>query len=158
MTDYTTVADVKRTQPAIGSVTTITSAVMANFIVDVERYINGMIAPRYTVPVADAPMLTTIATDLAIQRMIRQRAINFPGSNIDDMLARYEPAADMLKAIVAGSLQLVTSSGDLIATRSDTREIYSTTMGYNPTFHEGDQYDMVQDQDKLDDIESDRDL
>jgi hypothetical protein len=64
----------------------------------------------------------------------------------------------LLEQIANGEVQLITNSGAVIEPDLTQLEIWSTTMDYNPTMHEGEITDMVQDESKLEDILNDRDL
>ena len=165
MTDvvsYTSVSRINSAFPAIGSISNITSAVIAMYASDVEAEINVLIANRYVLPLTVvSPLLTAIATREAIYRILVQRAlIQFPPAQQGQhpLQIQHKDDQDLLKKLEAGDLQLVDSSGAEILMDLTQLETYSTTQGYLPTFHEGDWTDTVQDQDKLDDILSDRDL
>lgn len=165
MTDvvsYTSVSRINSAFPALGSVSNITSAILAQFAGDVEAEINARISKKYVLPLTVVcPILTAIATREAIYRTVVQRAlIQFPPAQQGQHPMQIQHADDqkLLKALADGEIQLVNSSGGIVAADITQMDIYSTTKDYVPTFHEGAWTDMVQDQDKLDDILTDRDL
>jgi len=59
--------------------------------------------------------------------------------------------------IIDGKAALVDSSGDLIETDSEEGQVYCNTTDYSPTFNEDSSVNWGPDQDKLDDIDSERD-
>ena len=159
---YTSVGLVNSAFPAIHSVSQITSSVIAQVAGSVEAEINARISKRYTLPLGfDCPILTAIATRETIYRIAVQRAlVHFPPAQqgAHPMYMQHKDDQELLKMIAAGEIQLVTSSGAVVAADTTQMEIYSTTMDYEPTFHEGDWPDMIQDQDKIDDELADRGL
>lgn len=159
---YTLVTRIHSAYPPINSVSAITSGVVAQFIGDVEAEINGRISGRYALPLTvECPILTAIATREAIYRIVVQRAlIQFPppqqGSH--PLQVQHRDDQKLLDLIAQGSVKLVDSSGAQIPADTTQLELYSTTKGYVPTFHEGPWADMVQDPSKIQDILSERDL
>ena len=159
---YSSVTRINSAFPMISSVTNVTSAIIAQYIGDVEAEINGRIAGRYALPLTvECPILTAIATREAIYRIAVQRAlVQFPPAQQGQhpMQVQHRDDQKLMDQIAAGSIKLVDSSGAQIAAEVTNTEFYSTTKTYVPTFHEGAWTDMVRDQNKLDDIEADRDL
>ena len=159
---YTSVSRVHSAFPMITSVSNISSGVVAQFAGDVEAEINGRISTRYALPLTvECPILTAIATREAIYRIAVQRAlVQFPPAQqgAHPMQVQHRDDQKLLDLIASGSIKLVDSSGAQILADVTQAEIYSTTKDYLPTFHEGDWGDTIQDPDKLDDIQTDRDL
>ena len=135
---------------------------MAQYAGDVEAEINGRIATRYALPLAaECPILTAIATRETIYRIAVQRAlVQFPPAQqgAHPLQVQHRDDQKLLDLIASGSIKLVDASGAQISADVTQAEIYSTTKDYLPTFHEGSWAEMIQDPDKLDDIEADRDL
>lgn len=155
----TTVENVKRTLPDIGSASTITSEQIAHFIGEAEAYINASIAHRYTVPVKkDVPLLTQIATDLAIYRMLSRKVLKIPRASDEEWLDRYKESVSVLQQVARGEITLIDTSGNVLEQRTDVLPLDSNNRTYLPTFHEGDWTDMVQDEDKIDDTLDERGL
>ena len=159
---YSSVTRVTSAFPLVNTVTAITSAIIAQFIGDVEAEINGRISNKYPLPLTvECPILTAIATREAIYRIAVQRAlIQFPPAQQGQhpMQVQHRDDQKLLDLIAAGSIKLVDSSGSQIPADITQVEIFSTTMNYIPTFHEGSWTDMVVDPNKIDDIEAERDL
>ena len=159
---YTTVTRINSAFPAITSITNINSAIVCQYATDVEAEIDAVISKRYALPLTvTCPILVAIATREAIYRIAVQRAlIQFPPAQQGKapLQVQHEDDQKLLDKIADGKIQLVSSSGAVVAADLTQIEIYSTTKGYLPTFHEGDWTDMVRDQNKLDDIVADRDL
>lgn len=159
---YTSVGMVNSAFPAITSISNLTSAIVMHFGGTVEAEINAKISKRYVIPLAvECPLLTAIATREAIYRIAVQRAlVHFPPAQqgVHPMQLQHKDDQELIAAIVGGDIQLLDSSGAVIATDLAQIEVYSTTKDYTPTFHEGAWSDMIQDPDKLDDILADRDL
>lgn len=160
---YSTVSLVWQNAPAINSVTALTSAVVFGYIKSVEAEIDSKISKRYALPLASGsyPVLEALATREAIYRIMVQRAlIQFPPAQ-QGRHPLYQQHIDdqkLLDQIADGQAQIVNSSGEVVGADLGTMEIFSTTMDHIPTFHEGDPLDMIQDQEKLDDIKGDRGL
>ncbi len=152
---YTSVTRINSAFPMLSSVTNITSAIIDQYATDVEAEIDAKIIARYTLPLASVPpILAAISTRETIYRITVQRAlIQFPPAQQGRHPLQVQHIDDqkLLDDIVNGDLSLVASGGAEIATSLAKQLIYSTTMGYVPTFSEGSQMDQVQDSDKLDD-------
>lgn len=159
---YTTVTRINSAFPFISSVSNITSGIVAQYATDVEAEIDAIISKRYVLPLtATCPILVAIATRESIYRLAVQRSlVQFPPAQQGKapLQVQHEDDQKLLDKIANGAIQLVGSDGTVIAVDTTQMEIYSTTKDYLPTFHEGDWGDMDVDQDKLDDIESDRGL
>ncbi len=159
---YTTVTRINSAFPSISSVSNITSGVICQYATDVEAEIDAVISKHYSLPLTvTSPLLVAIATRETIYRIAVQRAlVQFPPAQQGraPLQVQHEEDQKLLAKIAEGKLQLVSSSGAVIAADTTQMEIYSTTKTYIPTFHEGDWGDMIIDSNKLDDIASDRDL
>ena len=156
---YTTVSLMFVTLPDIGSVTTLTSAHLANFAGQAESEINAKLARAYSLPfTAEIPLLQTLATDLALYKVLTRRLFTSERLEASPWPDRYKEARETLTWIAAGELPLVDSSGAVLQGRSDIAEVYSTTKNYVPTFWEGPTGDQIQDADKIDDEADRRDL
>lgn len=157
---YTTVDRIKQELPMVSSLTTVSSAQIAAFIENTDAVINGMIALNYTVPATGSgvpPLLQTICSDGVIYRILRRvftqerlRDSNWP--------SQYKDSMDLLRQIAQGEIPLVDGSGNVLDASTAQAPITSNTKGYLPTFHEGRWSEQVQDSDKIEDIEFDRDL
>lgn len=156
---YTTVSLMLQTLPMIGSLTTVTTDQLRTYAAQAESIINAKLAQKYTIPPAyPSPQLETIATDLAIYRVLALRVFTEERVNASVWPDRYKEAMADLDKIAAGELLLTTGSGTLIAGRTDTAEFFSTTQQYQPTFHEGPPTLTLVDPDKIEDELDKRDL
>ncbi len=148
--------------PAIASASNINSSNISQYAGMVEAEINGRLSKRYTLPLTvECPMLTAIATRETIYRIAVQRAlVHFPPAQqgAHPLQTQHKEDQALIQSIMDADLQLLDSSGAVIAMDITQMEVWSTTKGYNPTFHEGAWGDQVQDPDKLDDIQTDRGL
>lgn len=159
---YTSVSRVNSAYPPIGSVTNITSGVVHQFAGDVEAEINAKVSKQYALPfTVEVPLLTAIATRETIYRIAVQRLlVQFPAAQQGQhpLQVQHKDDLKLLQQIADGELQLVDSSGAVVAVDATQIEVYSTTKNFEPTFHEGSMIDTIQDKDKLDSILSDRGL
>ncbi len=157
---YTSVTRINSAFPAITSVSNINSAIVSQYATDVEAEIDALISKRYVLPLTvSCPILTAIATRETIYRIAVQRAlIQFPSAQQGKapLQVQHEDDQKLLDKIAEGKIQLVSNAGVVVAADLTQMEIYSTTMSYMPTFHEGDWGNMVIDPDKLDSIAADR--
>ena len=159
---YTSVSRINSAFPAITSVSNITSGIVAQYAGDVEAEINANLSKRYSLPLTvDCPLLIAVATREAIYRLAVQRGlVQFPPiqQGQHPMQVQHKEDQKLLERLMNGEMQLVDSSGGVVAANTTQMDVYSTTMNYVPTFHEGAWEDTVQNQSKLDDILADRDL
>ena len=160
MGTYTDVSRCYATVPAVGSATSVQSNEMAFFIENAEGIINAKLAKLYTVPVlinsVAPPVLTAIATDLALYRALALRMFTQEQINKSVWPDRFKEAMELLDEIAAGEMLLV-ASGSVLETDSSRIKLESNTQGYTPTFNEDSFLQSTQDPDKLDDIANDRD-
>ena len=163
---YTDIGSVYGAYPAINTaqLTGLNSLTVLAFIEQTESEINAKISGRYTLPVVASPTVCPILATLALRESIFRIAIqrglvHFPPAiqGKAPLAAQHEMDQKLLTQIMEGEINLLTASLAVIAPDLTGRgEIYSTTMNQNPTFHEGSWPDQVQDTDKLDTIEDDR--
>ena len=153
---YTTVNKLLRTLPMVGSVTSISSADLASFIDDADAMINSKLSKLYTVPVSGAPLLDSLAADIALARLLTRRIFTQEQANNSAWPAEYRKALKTLDEIAKGEMPLLTSSGTVIAATSREGEVWSNTMLYTPTFNEDDPGTNYIDDNKLMEILDDR--
>jgi phage gp36-like protein len=147
------------TLPDLGSVTTLSSAHIATFAGEAESEINANIARYYALPLTvDVPLLTTLATDIAIYKILTRRLFTAERLAASPWPDRYRESIAMLLRVAAGELPLVDASGAMLPGRTDVAEVFSTTKNYKPTFWEGpNQYQWI-DQQKVEDEAAARDI
>lgn len=140
----------------------ITTALASKMITHAENEINKYLSKRYdltsfSTSTSIPPLVTSLAETLSegymYQRMSR-------GGK--DSMARgkelIDQAINNLKLIADYKLDLVGSSGSPIDDMPNTAyRVLCNTKDYSTTFNEDDELEWAVDQDKLDDIESDRD-
>ena len=153
---YTNVDRILTALPQIGSGSTVGSNAILSYAEQAESLMNAKLGRLYSLPLTSSvPVLTTIATDLAIYNLLSKRI--FASQKVsENVVSFFEKAMELLESIANGELSLVDSAGALIATSNTNMEVWTNNQGYNPTFHEGKWEDMVQDPDKLQDISDDR--
>lgn len=154
---YTTVSLMQMTLAEIGSISTMTDSVLLLHAGAAESIINAKLSKRYSLPFTSViPLLETLATDMAIYRTLTGR-ITIREEH--PWFARYKAGEDLLNQIVDGAIPLITDLGEVQAGRSDnSMQVWSNTMDYTPTFWEGPWTLQNQDEDKLEDEASDRDI
>lgn len=157
---YTSVELVLTTLPEVGSITTVTSNIIAHFAGRAEAEINARIGVRYQLPLSvDVPILTALATDLAIYYLMGRKPLVGAQSKADPWFAKFKEGRDLLMDIVDGKIELLTAAGAAVTQRTDRDRFYSTTDDYLPTFFEGGvPEDWTQDPDKTTDDLANRDL
>jgi len=156
---YTDVDRIYAVEPMIGSLSAISSADLGVFISDAEAEVNAAIVRSYTVPVASStPLIRAITTDIAIYRVLSRRVFTQERLKDSTWPDRFKESNDLLEKIATGDLLLVSISGDILTTRGDIAELTSTTKDFHPTFSELSFDDAVQDQDKLDELASKRNI
>src|SRR6266850_1531279 len=134
---YTSVTQMYLVLPDLGSSANVTSAQLANFAGGAEAQINATIVQKYTLPITgDIGILTTLATEIAIYKVLSQRLFSAERLATSPWPDRYRDSLATLDRIAAGELLLVTTSGQIVAGRLDTAEIYYTTKDCVPTFWE----------------------
>lgn len=149
---YTSVVLMQGTLPEIGSLTTLTSAHVAQFAGEAQSFVNGKIAKRYALPLTEeVPLLQTLTTKIALYYLLSQRLYTAQRLEDSPWPGRYKEAVDTLEEVSDGKVSLVSASGTVLAGRSDISEVWSTTKDYVPTFHEGPTGDHTQDSDKIND-------
>lgn len=156
---YTSVDQIEATMSLIGSMSTITSANIVKHASAAESEINAKIARRYSIPISGTvPILETLATDMAVYRILTGRAII---KEEHPWFSRYKDANKILDSIMSGTTLLITNSGDVISARSDElsgMQPWSNRKDYHPTHWEGPWTHHVQDEDKIDDESDERDF
>jgi phage gp36-like protein len=156
--NYTTVGNVLLTRTELGSITALSSAMIYQSIGKVEALINARLTKLYAVPIAPSPpLLETLATDLTVYKLLAELSL-FKTERLKDSpwFELQKQAWAVLDQVAEGKVTLTTSAGTVIAARSDQVLVYSTTMNYDPTFHDGGAFEeFVDDAQKATD-EADR--
>lgn len=147
---YTTVSLMQNILPEIGSVTTLTSAHIAQFAGQAESIINAKIIQRYSLPITrEVPLLQTLSTDISIYYLLSRRLFTANQLQNSPWPDRYKEAMEILEEVATGKLDLVDSSGAILGGRTDQALAFSTTQDNVPTFWEGAWPDQQMDVDKI---------
>lgn len=157
MPDYTTVDKCRSVLPMIGSVTSVMSADVCNFIVDAETIVNAKVSKSYAVPVSPAPpLLATLATDLTLYRLLALRFFTQEQMNNSVWPDRFKEANETLDAIANGEMPLLSGSGSTIDPTAATAAFYSSTLNYQHTMTEDSPERSFVDLEKIEDIRAAR--
>lgn len=136
-TPYATFDDVtKRYNPlltmiGVGTLQVSTDDISSVYVRDAESIINGYLAGRYVLPLSPEPLLTDLASDIAIYRVLRDRAPRIP----EFMQSRYTDAMALLMSIKSGDMQLTGS--DVIVNPSGDQEAWSNVADPNGPLQNG---------------------
>ena len=153
---YTNASEMLKTLAEIGSISTINNSLMLHHAGRAEALINAKIAKRYSIPIAgQIPLLETLATDLAIYNLLCSRIVI---KEEHPWFQRYKGAMVILDEIADGKLSLIDNTGEIQVGRTDVAECWSSSQGHVPTFWEGPDTLQIQDEEKIDDQATDRDL
>lgn len=135
MPDYGTVDGVLDLFLRIGSVTTITSAVIGRFIDRAESEINLRLAHLFTVPVAcSPPVLAHLSEELAAGLIFRRLYTQQKENTSEWVTDYFDRVNEILELISTGSASLVCSGGSVIDEDRRTSAPFSNTMDFTPTF------------------------
>lgn len=136
--------------------TALTSGVISQaYAGPVQAFVLSKIAKLYPPSVLFPnlpPVLHAVATRETIYRVSLSRLVStFPSAQAGKLSLQVLHDEDMklLDSIAAGDMPLLNSSDAVIDPSLGAVEIFSTTMDYLPTFHEGARLDQVQDEVKL---------
>lgn len=138
---------------------TATTSVATKCITWAEDEINKMLSKRYDVSTfvtTTPPLIISLSEQLALGYFYRMQSRGSKES-LSRAKTMIDGVMDNLKELVKGKMEIVDTSGSLVTKRSGRKGVLENTSGYAPTFAEDDPLDWGIDQDKLDDIESDRD-
>jgi len=112
-----------------------------------EAAVEGMLAPAFTVPFAEA---YTQVKDLCIDEVWRRLALT---RHPDAATALEASIASRVKALLAGQAGLIGSAGDVTYGSKPELRVWSNTMGYKPTFDTRPAEDQHYDPTRQDDEE-----
>ena len=149
---YTTVPRVFDTLPNLKQDTELSSAHVVIFIEDAEAEMNVKLRANYEVPIlGEVPLLTAIATDCSIYRILSRRI--FTQERLDESTwpDRYKECKELLDDLADGATTLVDSAGAIISSSTTAARIQSNTSGNHQTFWEGGDFEQNQDADKITD-------
>lgn len=142
---------------------TATTSLCTKMITHAENEINKYLSKRYDVSVflataTSVPPLVTSLCETITEGYMYHRMSRGGKDWRDRGVELVKQATDNLQMIADYKLDLVDSSGTaIVASANGTFQILSTTTDYSNTFNEDDPLNWVVDDDKLDDVESERD-
>lgn len=149
---YCTVEQMLTTLPEVGSISTVTSAILGHYGGRAEAEINARLGNRYVVPFTSCPpIITAIAIDLGLYYTLGRKPLVGSQSKSDPWFEKFKESREMLKELAAGTMALVDSAGQVISQRTDIAPAWSSTMNYKPTFYEGEPEYWDVDPSKIDD-------
>ena len=131
-TPYATFDDVtKRYNPiltmiGVGTLQVTTNDISSIYIADAQAIINGYLARRYVLPLSPEPILTDLTSDIAIFRVLRDRAPRIP----EFMQTRYTDAMSLLTLLQGGQMDLTGS--DVLPTSGGDNEAWSSSQDQPP--------------------------
>lgn len=105
-----------------------TQDIASLYIADAEGLINAYLGAKYVTPLAVEPLITRLACDLAIYKVLEDRASRVP--EIADK--RYTDACSILGMLRDGKMVLTSASQSIIT--SGDWEAFGTTQDYHPVF------------------------
>ena len=156
---FTDIGSVFGAYPAINTaqLTGINSTVVAGFIDQAEAEVAAKVSARYALPFSPpCPLVNAIALRETVYAICIQRGlVHFPPAvqGKAPLAVQHESDQKLLQMISEGKVGLLSSSLQAIAPATTARgEVYSTTMDFNPTFHEGGRLDQVRDPEKIESI------
>ncbi len=139
---------------------TATTALCSKMITHAENEVNKYLSKRYDISsfTSSVPPLVTSLTETLTEGYTYQRMSRGNKEWRDRGLELVNMALENLKLISEYKLDLVDSSGNVLTDMSNTAfRCLSSTDAYSTTFNEDSELNWEIDQDKLDDIESERD-
>ncbi len=145
----------------VGAPFTDLTALSSALIDDAENEIDKKLSVMYDV----SGWTTNALTPPAVQTICKWLAVGYlyeaTARGSKEAFARADryikKAQENIKDILSGDAALVDSSGDLVEASSDEGAVYCNTTDYAPTFNEDASTNWATDEDKLDDIDSERD-
>ena len=155
MGSYATTTSISKILPGFlkGNTTTSDTAGMNIFshqFDNAEAKINAAIASRYDISgfTAIPPLLTKLAEDIAVYRVIRSTGYRVDDKN--EYLDDYKDAVNTLKQLMDGEAKLAYTDGSTVAVLS-TNRFLSSTKDYTPVAGLDDQDQWKRDSDEVDD-------
>lgn len=141
-----------------------TTSLATKLITHAENEVNKYLSKRYDITSSpfdtstSIPPIVTSLTETLAEGYMYQRMSRGGKESMARGEALIKQAIDNLKLIADYKLDIIGSSGSVIADMSNTAyRVLGNTDGYSTTFNEDSELNWEVDQDKLDDIASERD-
>lgn len=153
--DYSSADDDVRILLSLVTDAVLSDAIVEYFIERVDNYIDSRLAKRYNVPFTQSttpPIINDISANLAAYRVLKRLKLEIRDEEQDYARTFYNDGMKMLKEVEEGKVEILDSSGNVIAPLSETG-ILSSTSDYKPVFNEGNEIGWEIDQDKVADEE-----
>lgn len=140
----------------------LTTSLATKLITHSENEVNKWLSKRYDVGAwstsTSVPPLVTSLTETLAEGYMHQRMSRGGKDAVNRGAGLIKQVLENLKLISEYKLDLVDSNGDIVTDMSNTAyRVLSNTDTYSGTFNEDDPLNWEVDQDKLDDIEGERD-
>ena len=139
---------------------TATTSLCTKLITHAENEVNKYLSKRYDVSAfttTSMPPLVTSLTETLTEGYMYQRMARGGKDGLAHGKALIDMALANLEKIANRDLDLLSSAGTPVSEfASSSYQILSSTTDYTPTFNEDSPLDWAVDQDKLDDIEDER--
>lgn len=156
---YTNVSLMLAVIPALVSHSNLTSAQIAIFASGAEQEMVSILGKRYVMPPSSQNnVLEMIATDLACERILKQRILLMQPRNDSEWPDSFAKTRELLEDIASGKVALLDNSGNPIPARTTEIKIWSDKSGYEPTMTEDSPVNQVDDPNKIDDLRADREF
>jgi phage gp36-like protein len=118
-----------------GDVYVTTADICSIFIADAEGIVDAYLSGRYVIPLASEPLLTSVTADIALFRVLSDRAPRVP----EFMVGRHDRAIQTLEMLRDGKMNLTASSQSV--TSGGDQEAWSNVVdGSNPVFKPVEEY------------------
>ena len=100
------------------------------YISDAENFVNAYIGVKYITPVWAEPLITQLSSDIAIFKILEDRAPRIP----EFMDRRYANAVNVLEQLRDG--KMVLTSNSTANNSGGNEEAWSNVMSYTPVFED----------------------
>ena len=117
-----------QTMIGVGTLDVTTVDIASVYIADAESIVNAYVGVRYVTPLVSEPLLTSLSSDIAIYKMIEDKAPRIP----DFMQKRYDQAIATLISIKSGDMILNASTLTMVSSGGD-QEAWSNVL--DPDFN-----------------------
>ena len=104
-----------RTMLGTGTTDIATLDIASFYIPNADSYIDAYLARRYTVPLDPTPLVTMLSADIAVYKLMQDRAPRIP----DFLEKRWVAANSILAALINGDM-ILTGSNTIVASAGDS--------------------------------------
>jgi len=131
---YATIDDIFKRYPPISTmvgsgVNDVSSVdVSSIYVADAESYVNAYLGARYVLPLSPEPLITQLTCDMALYKMVEDKAPRIP----DFMDRRFTAAQSMLAMLRDGDMILTANSQQV--SQGGNQEAWSSVQDFHPVF------------------------